>query len=146
MLPMPVQHVQQWINDNLPRLPIFVNFQVSERSERALMKTRIRASERSELVTTSDRREYEPLLTPSHLLRSAQTEQYVYYQHTVTGQSQMDFPTPAFEKKIDSLARLTPRDHSNPDNGEFMWREEPEEERRRQRYEVSWRAKRASRS
>jgi len=37
-------------------------------------KTSIRASERDEIVTTSvqTRNIYEPLLTPSHLLRSAQ--------------------------------------------------------------------------
>ena len=54
-------------------------------SERALMKTRVRASERSELVTTSvrvrvrvqTRNIYEPLLTPSHLLRSAQCVEYL---------------------------------------------------------------------
>ena len=53
----------------------------------------------------------------------------------MTGQTQIDPPQYAFEKKIESLSRLTPRDHDNRDNGEFVWREEPEEERRRQRYE-----------
>lgn len=58
---------------------------------------------------------------------------FIYYQNELTGRTQREMPKPAFEKKIDALANLTPRDEDNPQD--FMWREGPEEGRRRRRYE-----------
>jgi hypothetical protein len=58
---------------------------------------------------------------------------FIYYQNEITGRTQREMPKPAFEKKIEALSMLTPRDEDNPD--EFMWREGPEEERRRRRFE-----------
>lgn len=58
---------------------------------------------------------------------------FIYYQNTITGRTQREMPKPAFEKKIEALSMLTPRDEDNPDD--FMWREGPEEERRRRRFE-----------
>ncbi|GMH56135.1 hypothetical protein TL16_g02065 [Triparma laevis f. inornata] len=60
---------------------------------------------------------------------------FVYYENEITGRTQREMPKPAFEKKIDALSRLTPRDPDEPDNGQYMWREGPEEERRRRRFE-----------
>lgn len=65
---------------------------------------------------------------------------FIYYQNEVTGRTQREIPQPAFEKKIEALGMLTPRDEDEPDV--FMWREGPEEERRRRRFERQEKRKR----